>query len=107
MADILEFPSGNSIGPIVNHSGTLSLKTLPEVAVIPCDKTLNPTIDCPAVFMVTRISRDDMTNLCSEPYAYFVEQSLAQAYAYSLSEQSFLTLPDLLIKELAEQAFTF
>ena len=70
MAEILEFPSGNSIGPIVNHFGTLSPKTLPEIAVIPCDKALNPTMDCPAVFMVTRIS--EMTQLCSEPYAYFV-----------------------------------
>ena len=57
MAEILEFPSGNSIGPIVNHFGTLSPKTLPEIAVIPRDKALSPTIDWPTFHGYTDIQR--------------------------------------------------
>ena len=107
MTKIIEFPSGAIVRPVSERAKTTHTKFLPEIAVVPFDSERKPTLKVAKYFLVGSLARDEKASLCLLPYAFFFEQSLAQVYAHSLSEKCFLTLPDPLIKELAEQVYTF
>lgn len=107
MAVVIEFPTGAVLRRTKYHlHENLGIEGSPNVAVIPCDRVLLPTIEEVQYFMVGKFGRDQEQKLFSKPIAYFLQLEIAQAFAMRISENYLLSLPTTLLKEMINQRFS-